>query len=107
MYETLKQRIKCPELHEKIRSSSEAASYITPGMTIGVSGFTLSGYPKEVAKALAERSHRGEKLELTVYSGASLGDDSNIYGSLAMIHDAEGTEPKTKKKKDAGKSKKA
>ena len=38
---------------------------------------------------------------------ASLGDDSNIYGSLAMIHDAEGTEPKTKKKKDAGKSKKA
>ncbi len=75
MYETLKQRIKCPELHEKIRSSSEAASYITPGMTIGVSGFTLSGYPKEVAKALAERSHRGEKLELTVYSGASLGDD--------------------------------
>ena len=37
---------------------------------------------------------------------ASLGDDSNIYGSLAMIHDAEGTEPKTKKKKAAGKSKK-
>ena len=38
---------------------------------------------------------------------ASLGDDSNIYGSLAMIHDAEGTEPKTKKKKAAGKAKKA
>lgn len=75
MREDLKQRIKCHELIKKIRSGQEAASYITPGMTLGVSGFTLSGYPKEVAKSLAERAKRGEKLDLTVYSGASLGDD--------------------------------
>ncbi|MBR1900256.1 MAG: ROK family protein [Lachnospiraceae bacterium] len=35
---------------------------------------------------------------------AALGDDSNIYGSLAMIHEAEGTEsPKAKVKKPAAK----
>lgn len=75
MREELKQRIKCHELIKKIRSAQEAASYIIPGMTLGVSGFTLSGYPKEMPKALAERANRGEKLDLTVYSGASLGDE--------------------------------
>lgn len=75
MREDVKSRIKCHELIKKIRSGQEAASYILPGMTLGVSGFTLSGYTKEVAKALAERAERGEKLDLTVYSGASLGDE--------------------------------
>ena len=62
-------------LLRKIRSSREASSYIEPGMTLGVSGFTLSGYPKKVAKALSMKAKKGEKLDLTVYSGASLGDD--------------------------------
>lgn len=75
MQEDLIQRIKCTQLIDKIRTAQEAASHITPGMTLGVSGFTLSGYPKQVAKALAERADKGEKLDLTVYSGASLGDD--------------------------------
>ncbi len=71
----LKARIRCEDLWEKVRSAREAASYIEPGMTLGVSGFTQSGYTKAVASALAKRSETGEKLNLTVYSGASLGDD--------------------------------
>jgi len=71
----LKARIRCEDLWEKVRSAREAASYIEPGMTVGVSGFTQSGYTKAVASALAKRSEAGEKLDLTVYSGASLGDD--------------------------------
>jgi len=71
----LKSRIRCEGLWEKVRSAREAASYIEPGMTLGVSGFTQSGYTKEVASALAKRAEAGEKLDLTVYSGASLGDD--------------------------------
>lgn len=71
----LKARIHCEDLWEKVRSAREAASYIEPGMTLGVSGFTQSGYTKAVASALAKRAEAGEKLGLTVYSGASLGDE--------------------------------
>ncbi len=73
--DTFENRIKLKALRQKIRSSREASSYIEPGMTLGVSGFTLSGYPKKVAKALSMKAKKGEKLDLTVYSGASLGDD--------------------------------
>ena len=73
--DSFENRIKMKSLHQKIRSSREASSYIEPGMTLGVSGFTLSGYPKKVAKALSMKAKKGEKLDLTVYSGASLGDD--------------------------------
>ena len=71
----LKSRIRCEDLWEKVRSAREAASYIEPGMTVGVSGFTQSGYTKAVASALAKRAEAGEKLNLTVYSGASMGDE--------------------------------
>ena len=73
--DSFENRIKLKALRQKIRSSREASSYIEPGMTLGVSGFTLSGYPKKVAKALSMKAKKGEKLDLTVYSGASLGDD--------------------------------
>ena len=75
MVDSFESRIKMESLRRKIRSSREASSYIEPGMTLGVSGFTLSGYPKKVAKALAMKAKKGEQLDLTVYSGASLGDD--------------------------------
>ena len=50
-------------------------------MTLGVSGFTIAGYPKAVAGELAKRARNGEKLELTVYSVASLGEEFD--GELA------------------------
>ena len=81
--DSFENRIKCKALKSKVRSSREASSYIEKGMTLGVSGFTLSGYPKKVAKALAARAKMGEKLDLTVYSGASLGDEFD--GLLARV----------------------
>lgn len=74
MNQALKERIRCEDLWEKVRSAREAASYIEPGMTVGVSGFGKSGDTKAVAAALAKRAEAGEKLNLTVYSGASMGD---------------------------------
>ncbi|MDO4939946.1 MAG: acetyl-CoA hydrolase/transferase C-terminal domain-containing protein [Lachnospiraceae bacterium] len=71
----LKARIRCEDLWEKVRSAREASSYVEKGMTLGVSGFTQSGYTKAVAAALAKRAEAGEDLQLTVYSGASLGDE--------------------------------
>lgn len=65
-------RIRYPGYHDKIMTAEKAAEFIKPEMTLGVSGFTIAGYPKAVAGELAKRARNGEKLELTVYSGASL-----------------------------------
>ncbi len=81
MDQEFQKRIRCPKFLDKIMSAKDASRVIEPGMTLGVSGFTISGYPKMVAGALAERARAGEKLDLTVYSGASLGDEFD--GELA------------------------
>ena len=43
-------------LSQKIMSAVEAADLIKNGECIGISGFTLSGYPKAVPEALAEKA---------------------------------------------------
>jgi len=69
-------RIRCPELRDKIISAEAAAAMIKDGMIVGTSGFTPSGYPKAITLALAERvRNSGEQLQITVFSGASLGDE--------------------------------
>ncbi|MDL2250718.1 succinate CoA transferase [Lachnospiraceae bacterium OttesenSCG-928-J05] len=75
MNENLKKRIRNSDLLDKVMSADGAAAFITPGMTLGVSGFTIAGYPKKIGEALGKRADAGEKLDLTVYSGASLGDE--------------------------------
>lgn len=68
-------RIHHPGLRAKVMSAEEAAASITPGMTVGMSGFTGSGYPKAVPMALAERikaAHaRGEEFRIDLHTGAS------------------------------------
>ena len=76
-------RIRYDGYKKHIMSAEKAASYIKPGMVLGVSGFTIAGYPKAVAGVLAERARKGEKLDLTVYSGASLGEEFD--GELARV----------------------
>jgi len=74
-------RIECSALEKKVMSAEEAAALIQPDTVLGVSGFTLAGYPKKVPLALAKRALLGERLGLTVLSGASLGDE--VDGTLA------------------------
>ena len=66
-------------------SAEEAAALIQNGELIGVSGFTLAGYPKEVPKALAERGkalrEAGVDFKVSLFSGASTGDECD--GNLA------------------------
>ena len=69
------QRIRYDEYRKRIMCAEEAADYVKPDMVLGVSGFTIAGYPKAVASVLANRARSGEKLNLTVYSGASLGEE--------------------------------
>ncbi|MCQ2106155.1 MAG: acetyl-CoA hydrolase [Fibrobacter sp.] len=65
-------------LSEKICSAENAAELIHDGEVVGVSGFTISGYPKLVPLALAKRAERlheeGKPFSITLFSGASTGE---------------------------------
>lgn len=60
-------------------SAEEAAELIRDGEVLGVSGFTLAGYPKAVPVALAKRAkafhEAGKPFQVTLFSGASTGDE--------------------------------
>lgn len=58
-------------LKSKIMSADEAAAMIQPHMTLGCSGFTVVGHPKALPPAIAKL---GKAHDLTVLSGASVGD---------------------------------
>lgn len=81
MYED---RIRRKDLMDKIVSAEEAAKMIQDGMIIGTSGFTPSGYPKAIPLGLAKRVEEGEKLKISLYTGASVGDE--LDGALARAH---------------------
>jgi succinyl-CoA:acetate CoA-transferase len=78
-------RIANAGLTNKIMSAADAASLISDGMTIGMSGFTGSGYPKAVPIALADRMNTahaaGERFRCRVWTGASTGPE--LDGALA------------------------
>ena len=80
-------RIQSLDLAGKVMTADEAAALIPNGSTIGMSGFTGSGYPKEVPQALARRigeAHRkGEPFTVSVWTGASTGPD--LDGALAAV----------------------
>lgn len=61
-----------------IESVDEAAALIRSGMTVGMSGFTSIGYPKEIPAALVRSGHA---RELTLCIGASTGAD--LDGDMA------------------------
>ena len=66
-------------------SAENAAAMIQDGDILGVSGFTLAGYPKAVPLAIASRAEKmhaaGENFQVTLYAGASTGDSCD--GALA------------------------
>jgi succinyl-CoA:acetate CoA-transferase len=79
-------RVLNSNLSSKIMSAAEAAVLINSGDQIGMSGFTGSGYPKvvplELAHRIAEANFRGQKFQVSVFTGASTGPE--LDGALAM-----------------------
>ena len=61
----------------------EAAELIKPGMNVGTSGFTPSGYPKAVPLALAERM-KEHPFKINLYTGASVGPE--LDGALCEVN---------------------
>ncbi|WP_395666154.1 acetyl-CoA hydrolase/transferase family protein [Methylocella sp.] len=78
-------RIQCAKLAQKVVSAEKAASLIASGSTVGMSGFTGSGYPKAVPMALALRMEEaraaGHPFRVRVWTGASTGPE--LDGALA------------------------
>lgn len=68
-------RITCPILAQRVTSADEAATHISNGDNVAMSGFTGSGYPKAVPGALAEqiaKAHAaGDEFSIGLLTGAS------------------------------------
>lgn len=84
-------RIYDKALRSKVMSDQEAAALIPSGATVGMSGFTGSGYPKDVPVALAQRimdyHQRGQQFKIEVWTGASTAPE--LDGALAMADGVE------------------
>ena len=80
-------RILNAHFRSKIMSADEAAKLILPGETVGMSGFTGAGYPKDIPLALAqhinESNNRGERFRISVWTGASTAPE--LDGALAKV----------------------
>lgn len=78
-------RIAHADLRSRIMSADAAAALIGSGSTVGMSGFTGSGYPKAVPQALAARIEAehtaGNPFRIRVWTGASTGPE--LDGALA------------------------
>ena len=66
-------------------TAEEAASYIKNGDNVGFSGFTASGTPKVVSRAIAKHAkalhEKGEPFKINLFTGASTND--YVDGELA------------------------
>ncbi len=102
-------RVLNPKLESKIMSAAEAAALIRSGDQVGMSGFTGSGYPKavpiELAHRIAEAHFRGQKFQVSVFTGASTGPE--LDGALAMAGGIHlrlpyQSDPETRKRINAG-----
>ena len=76
-------RVRNKDLQAKIVTAEEVAAYIKPGMSIGMSGFTASAYPKAIPLALADRMKK-EPFKIDLWTGASTGPE--LDDTLAAVH---------------------
>ncbi|MES1972958.1 MAG: acetyl-CoA hydrolase/transferase family protein [Pseudomonadota bacterium] len=84
-------RIRNQALRAKVMGAADAAALISSGSTVGMSGFTGSGYPKAVPLALAARIEAehdaGRPFSIRVWTGASTGPE--LDGALARANGIE------------------
>ncbi len=71
-------RIRNQALLGRVMPAEAAAALIEPGSTVGMSGFTGSGYPKSVPVALAHRLAMNGLIEADIYGNVN---STHIMGS--------------------------
>ncbi|HEY0214146.1 MAG TPA: acetyl-CoA hydrolase/transferase family protein [Paenirhodobacter sp.] len=88
-------RIRHAGFAARLTSAEDAAAMIAHGATVGMSGFTGSGYPKAVPMALAARAEAehaaGRPFRVRVLTGASTGPE--LDGALARADGIEFRSP--------------
>lgn len=85
MTSKVEERLRFAGLNDKVMSADAAAALINNGDTLGLSGFTRAGDAKFVPHALVERAKGLEDFKVDVYTGASLGFDTDALMSDAGI----------------------
>src|SRR5271157_1680149 len=102
-------RVLNSSLAQRIMSADAAAALIKSGDQVGMSGFTGSGYPKavpiELARRIADANFRGQKFQVSVFTGASTGPE--LDGALSMAGGIHlrlpyQSDPETRKRINAG-----
>ncbi len=102
-------RVLNSTLNNRIMSAEEAAALIQNGHQVGMSGFTGSGYPKavpvELARRITDANLRGQKFQVSIFTGASTGPE--LDGALAMAGGIHlrlpyQSDPETRKRINAG-----
>ncbi len=68
----MKDRIKKSSLLQAVGNIEEASSLIQNNMTIAMSGYAMSGYPKAIVEALIARRLAGEDLTIHLITGANV-----------------------------------
>ncbi|MBQ1484758.1 MAG: succinate CoA transferase [Eubacterium sp.] len=79
------ERIRNEALKSRITTPEEAALLVNDGDVVGMSGFTGVGYPKAFPRALAARAENGDKVGITLLTGASTGEDLDGVLSRAGV----------------------
>lgn len=85
MTSKVEERLRFAGLNDKLMSADAAAALINNGDTLGLSGFTRAGDAKFVPHALVERAKGLDDFKVDVYTGASLGFDTDALMSDAGI----------------------
>ena len=78
-------RMRHPRLRGRLTCPEEAAKLIRDGMTVGMGGYTSSGYPKVIAAELVKRKAAGEELRINLVTGANVGPLDELLASAGMI----------------------
>lgn len=81
----VKERVARKDLWGRIGSAQEAASLLQNGMLVAFGGYSSSGYPKAVAKALRQQQISGEKKQFRILSGANNGPLDSLLAEADLI----------------------
>ncbi|KAJ5079356.1 acetyl-coa hydrolase [Anaeramoeba ignava] len=86
--DSLTSRIAKKSLLSKVCSVQDTLKFFQDGQSLGWSGFTPVGYPKEVPVALADYVERtGKKMKFDLFIGASVGAETeDRWAKLKMIN---------------------
>ncbi|KPK86013.1 MAG: hypothetical protein AMJ94_18400 [Deltaproteobacteria bacterium SM23_61] len=70
-------------MQDRVTTAREAALFFRDGMVVATSGTGVSGFPREVFRALAERIQNGDPLRIDLLSSGPLGPE--IEDALAEV----------------------